>query len=139
MSFGQDFLQGFLGSDGLKDYSHASKTFRPNGYNLSPRNKFLFHVYFTLNTSQIPALQASMGTGTDIVEIGLLVKNIQLPNYTMGVETMNQYNRKRLVQTKIEYNPVKIEFHDDTGDRVRNMWYNYFSYYYKTSLIYKDN
>jgi len=131
MSFGQDFLQGFLGSDGLKDYSHASKTFRPNGYNLAPRNKFLFHVYFTLNTSQIPALQASMGTGSDIVEIGLLVKNIQLPNYTMGVETMNQYNRKRLVQTKIEYGPVKIEFHDDTGDRVRNMWYNYFSYYYK--------
>ena len=131
MSFGQDFLQGFLGSDGLKDYSHASKTFRPNGYSLAPRNKFLFHVYFTLNTSQIPALQASMGTGSDIVEIGLLVKNIQLPNYTMGVETMNQYNRKRLVQTKIDYNPVKIEFHDDTGDRVRNMWYNYFSYYYK--------
>ena len=131
MSFGQDFLQGFLGSDGLKDYSHASKTFRTDGYNLAPRNKFLFHVYFTINTSQIPALKASMGGGSDVAEIGLLVKNIQLPNYTMGVETMNQYNRKRLVQTKIDYGPVKIEFHDDTGDRVRNMWYNYFSYYYK--------
>ena len=131
MSFGQDFLQGFLGNGGLKDYSHASKTFRPNGYNLAPRQKFLFHVYFTLNTAQIPGLAASMGTGANSAEIGLLVKTIQLPNYTMSVETMNQYNRKRLVQTKMEYGPVKIDFHDDNGDRIRNMWYNYFSYYYK--------
>jgi hypothetical protein len=76
MSFGQDFLQGFLGNGGLKDYSHASKTFRPNGYNLAPRQKFLFHVYFTLNTAQIPGLAASMGTGTNSAEIGLLVKTI---------------------------------------------------------------
>jgi hypothetical protein len=44
---------------------------------------------------------------------------------------MNQYNRKRLIQTKIKYNPVTITFHDDGGDNVRNMWYNYYAYYYK--------
>ena len=27
--------------------------------------------------------------------------------------------------------PVRVEFHDDAGDIVRNLWYNYFSYYYK--------
>jgi hypothetical protein len=35
------------------------------------------------------------------------------------------------VQTKVEYQPVTLTFHDDGGDVVRNMWYNYFSYYYK--------
>jgi hypothetical protein len=44
---------------------------------------------------------------------------------------MNQYNRKRLVQKKIEYNPINLVFHDDQGDLIRNMWYNYYSYYYK--------
>jgi hypothetical protein len=44
---------------------------------------------------------------------------------------MNQYNRKRLVQTKINYNPIQVVFNDDQGDLIRNMWYNYYSYYYK--------
>jgi hypothetical protein len=128
MSFGQDFLKGFIGADGLKDYAHASKTFRTNGYALAPRTKFLFHVYFNINT-QIPAVRAAFGP--DVSSIGLLVKTIQLPNYQVSVDVMNQYNRKRLVQSKIDYQPCAVEFHDDAGDLIRNMWYNYFAYYYK--------
>jgi hypothetical protein len=53
---------------------------------------------------------------------------------------MNQYNRKRIVQTKIKYDPIDITFHDDNGGAstsptgggmIRNMWYNYYTYYYK--------
>ena len=130
MSFGQDFLQGFFTPNGLKDYAHAAKTFRTNGYELSPRTKFLFHVFFNINTGQIPALQNVFGNG-DVVSVGLMVKTAQLPTYTVSIDTMNQYNRKRLVQSKIQYNPVQIVFNDDQGDLIRNMWYNYFSYYYK--------
>lgn len=138
MAFGQDFLKGFAGVDGLKDYAHASKTFLTNGYEFVPRTKFLFHVFFTINTAYVPALRNTLGN-QDIATIGLMVKNIQLPNYTMSVETMNQYNRKRLIQTKIDYNPVQIEFHDDGGDLVRNMWYNYYAYYYKDPSQKYDN
>ena len=129
MAFGQDFLKGFFGSDSLRDYTHASKTFRTNGYELAPRFKFLFHVYFTIN-QDIPGIK-DIFDGNSPTTIGLMVKTIQLPNYTMSVDTMNQYNRKRLIQTKIDYNPVTVEFHDDGGDVVRNMWYNYYAYYYK--------
>jgi hypothetical protein len=128
MAFGQDFLKTFFGNDYLKDYTHASKTFRTNGYENSPRFKFLFHVYFTINTS-IPALQSLYNDDTR--RIGLLVKNIELPKYSMDVEVMNQYNRKRLVQKKINYEPVRTVFHDDGGDLIRTMWYNYYAYYYK--------
>ena len=130
MSFGEDFLKGFFTPDGLKDYAHAAKTFRTNGYELSPRTKFLFHVFFNINTGQIPALQNVFGNG-DVASVGLMVKTAQLPTYTVSIDTMNQYNRKRLVQSKIQYNPVQIVFNDDQGDLIRNMWYNYFSYYYK--------
>jgi hypothetical protein len=129
MSFGQDFLKGFFGADSLRDYKHASKTFRPNGYELSPRNKFLFHVSFNLNFD-IPALR-SVFQVDEQAALGLVVKSVTLPSYDLNVETMNQYNRKRLIQNRINYNPVTIVFHDDTGDHIRNLWYNYYSYHYK--------
>ena len=138
MAFGQDFLKGFFGADALKTYSHASKTFLTNGYELAPRQKFLFHVYFTVNSGQIPALR-SVFPNKDSATIGLMVKNIQLPSYKISVDTMNQYNRKRLVQSKINYEPVQVEFHDDGGDLVRNMWYSYMSYYYKDPSQKYDN
>ena len=130
MAFGQDFLKAFFGNDYLRDYTHASKIFRTNGYANSPRFKYLFHVYFNLNTTQIPQLQNIFST-PDVTTIGLLVKTIELPKYKLDVETLNQYNRKRLIQKKINYDPVSIKFHDDGGDLIRTMWYNYYSYYYK--------
>jgi hypothetical protein len=136
--FGQDFLKGFFGADGLKDYSHAAKTFRTNGYELTPRYKFLFHVFFTINTGQIPQLANAFGDG-EIATVGLMVKTVQLPTYSISVDTMNQYNRKKLVQSKINYNPVQIVFNDDQSDLIRNMWYNYYRYYYKDSTYDYDN
>jgi hypothetical protein len=131
---GSNLLQGFgQGVDsvpGLKDYSHAAKTFLPNGYQLIPRYKFLYHVYFNINTGQIPQLQAAYGSGT-VETIGMMVKSIELPKFKMDTQVMNQYNRKRLIQTKVRYEPSRISLHDDQSDLIRNLWYNYFSYYYK--------
>lgn len=128
--FGTSFLQTFFGNPTLKDWSHASKTFTTNGYELMPRYKFLFHVYFTINVGEIPALQAAFGGGTT-ASIGLMVKTVSPPGFKIDVDTMNQYNRKRLVQSKINYQPVQMTLHDDQSDLVRSMWYNYYNYYYK--------
>ena len=130
MAFGQDFLKAFFGNDYVRDYTHASKVFRSNGYENSPKFKFLFHVYFNLNTTQIPQLGNIFST-PDTSTIGLLVKNIELPKFKLDTEVLNQYNRKRVVQKKIQYDPISVKFHDDGGDLIRTMWYNYYSYYYK--------
>jgi hypothetical protein len=135
VGFAENLLQGFApgqavnGISGLKDYRHASKVFRTNNYALTPRLKYLFHVYFNINTAGIPALSNLFGTGNSS-SVSVLVKTAQLPSYTFEVDVMNQYNRKRLVQTKINYDPVTLTFHDDTSDLIRTMWYNYYSYYY---------
>jgi hypothetical protein len=127
--FFQDLLKGtaagFFGNDYLRDYYHASKTFVPNAYQRAPKFKFLFHVYFEIN----PAVY-SVGL-SDGINFGLEVKTVKLPSYTFDTHTMNQYNRKRIVQTKIKYDPIEISFHDDNGNSIRNMWYNYYTYYYK--------
>jgi hypothetical protein len=125
-----EYLQEFPPPQGLRDYTHASKTFGVSGgsYNLVPRTKFLFHVYFNLNRN-IPAV-ANLVSDDKSSIIGLMVKTAQLPSYELAVSEMNQYNRKRLIQTKINYNPAQIVFNDDASDLIRNMWYQYYQYYY---------
>ena len=129
-----DAAAGFFGSEYLRDYTHAAKTFIPNAYQYAPKFKFLFHVYFEINPS------AYVVGVPDDANFGLAVKTAKLPNYTFDTHTMNQYNRKRIVQTKIKYEPIDIVFHDDNGGAstsptgggmIRNMWYNYYTYYYK--------
>jgi hypothetical protein len=126
----QAFGQGIVAIPGVKDYSHAAKTFETNGYQLSPRLKFLYHVFFNINTGQIPQLQAAYGSGT-VETIGMMVKSIDLPKFKVDTTVMNQYNRKRVIQSKMRYEPSRITMHDDQSDLIRNLWYNYYTYYYK--------
>jgi hypothetical protein len=129
--FGSDVLKGFLTNDYLRDYTHASKTFTSNGYGYSPKYKFLFHVYFDLNEN-IPSLREP--TMPNDRNYGLAVKSVQLPKYSFDLHTMNQYNRKRIVQTKIKYDPIQIQFHDDNSNLINKLWYAYYTYYYKDAL-----
>jgi len=128
-AFGGDVFSGFTNVNYIRDYTHASKTFTTNQYELKPRFKFLFHVSFTINTT-IPSLNQFVSSG-DISSLSYVVKTVDLPKFNIKTETLNQYNRKRVVQTGIEYQPVTLTFHDDGGDVVRNLWYNYYKYYYK--------
>lgn len=129
MAYGQNNLN--VAADfKLRDYQHAQRVFLTNGYENTPRYKFLFHVYFNINPAVLSAYK-DLYSLTELRTLGLLVKNIDLPKFKMATDTLNQYNRKRIVQKKIDYEPVQVEMHDDGGDLVRNMWYNYFSYYYK--------
>jgi hypothetical protein len=120
-----DAAAGFFGNEYVRDYTHAAKTFRTNAYQYAPKFKFLFHVYFEIN----PAVYSKgIQQGSNF---GLAVKTIDLPKYTIDTATLNQYNRKRLVQTKIKYQPINVVFHDDNGNLVNDMWYNYYTYYFK--------
>lgn len=132
-NFTDGFKEGFFGTDYLRDYKHASKTFVADGQALAPTNKFLFHVYFTLNTAEIPGLAEAIGGSEGKSRIGMLVKTAQLPSYTFDIDELHQYNRKRYVQKKINYQPVTLTLHDDGSDTVRSMWANYMMYYYSDS------
>jgi hypothetical protein len=130
-NFGENLLGGLFGTEYLRDFQHASRVFRSDSYSYSPKHKFLFHVTFEINYDLIGLSQAfPEGTNT---HFGLAVKTVQLPGYTFDTHVMNQYNRKRIVQTKVKYDDVSITFHDDNANLIRNLWYAYFTYYYKDS------
>lgn len=136
--YGQDLEReraaGF-GSSYLRDFTHASKIFRPAGYDLAPKFKFLFHTFFDINPI---VYDKSLYEAN----YGVLVKTVKLPSFNIKTHELNQYNRKRIVQTKINYDPINITFHDDGINTVTKLWDAYYSYYYKDSTnlrVFKGN
>lgn len=118
----------------LRDFRHASKIFRSDSYAKAPKLKFLFHAYFALNDTQYS--NGTIGTLTNQEPIGVLVKTFKLPSFQLSTHEMNQYNRKRVVQTKIKYEPVEISFHDDSSNIITKLWNEYYTYYYNDSKNY---
>lgn len=109
----------------LRDYQHASQIFRSNLFKNAPKLKFLFHTYFDIYAD---AYDADLSTGNNF---GLLVRDVKLPSYTFNTVQLNQYNRKRIVQTKIKYENVSITFHDDNNNMINQLWEAYYRYYYR--------
>ena len=114
----------------LKDYKHASKLFVDDHFNFVPKSSYLYHVYFDLTIKN--ALVDSQNPNGDR-ELGMLVKAVSLPKFSIESKIFNAYNRPNIVQTKLKYDPVQITFHDDSADLVRNFWFDYCNYYYRDS------
>lgn len=108
----------------LRDYNTASQIFRTGVYRGSPKFKFLFHTYFDINPE---AYDQGLNTGRNF---GLEVRDAKLPSYSFKTAVLNQYNRKRIVQTKINYEEVTITFFDDNNNVINKLWEAYYKYYY---------
>lgn len=115
----------------LKDYQHANRVYVKNSYARTPKLGFLYFVTYNINLQAIP--QNNRWAREGYKEVGLLVKRIELPKFTISTETLNQYNRKTVVQTALKYNPINIDFHDDNSNITRDLWKAYFQYYYVDS------
>jgi hypothetical protein len=63
----------------------------------------------------------------------MLVKSVDLPKFQVTNETVHQYNRKRVIQTGMTYQPITIKFHDDNSSTVRSLWQSYYAYYFSDS------
>lgn len=100
-----------------------------------PRHKFLFAVKF-----HRPNGSTSLSRYNDWGEgIMFLVKNVERPKFQIDQETVNQYNKKRIIQRKIEYPPINIRFHDTNDDRVTDMVYEYVQFYYGDFIKLQQN
>ena len=120
-------------------YDHATRLFVADNFRLAPKQSFLYYVVINIDPSQ-----SALGGGLlgDILtladryqnlENGLLVKRVELPKYSMVTKTLNAYNRKNIVQTNINYDPINVTFHDDAADVITNFWNDYYTYYYRDS------
>ncbi len=111
----------------LRDYQHGARLFRDDNFRLAPKLDFLFHTVFSINSR---ALKDQSITQRHKNEVNMLVKNVTLPSIKISSETVNQYNRKKVIQSSHKFDPVTIKFHDDNMGLISKVWQNYYSYYY---------
>ena len=134
MSFLNGFLDnvvsGALNPKGtLGDYAHGSRLYVDDSHRLSPKVKFLYHVSFNINpdaAAVIPQLREK-----HLNELNMLVKTAQLPAYNIQTDVKHQYNRKKIVQKRIDYQPIQITLHDDNMGVTTALWEAYYRYYYR--------
>ena len=121
---------GQQGSTMYTGYQHAFKLYLSENYKNVPKSAFMYFVKFNVNPK--------VKTKNNITQswdqyTALLAKSVQLPKFKITTETINQYNRKTNIQTKLNYEPVTIEMHDDMGGSTNGFWKNYYTYFYADS------
>lgn len=111
-----------------RDFRNAY-TFRPDQN--PPRQKFQGYVSFVVNR----ALYGDSFYGSSInsefrLRLGSLVRTATLPEIEFKTETKNSYNKKHIVNTGVEYQPVDIKVFDTINNEWLMMFMKYFSYHY---------
>lgn len=114
----------------LRDWQHAARLFTDDQFRLAPKWNFGFHVAFNINPA---CCKNTSLVNTNGQEINMLVKSIDLPKFSITVDQVNQYNRKKQIQTHHKFNDAVVKFHDDNMSLINQIWQNYYSYYYADS------
>lgn len=133
MSLLQDYLttQRFFYQ---KNSRHATNTFGLDNhalYNSYPR--FPFEYYIRINLNSVGTAYSyvnSFFTNPVWEQVQPLVKTVELPSIKIDTDSKNQYNRKRISQTKINFEPVKMVFHDVADGKTLKLWEMYYRYYF---------
>lgn len=101
---------------GLTDAANAYGTMEQGTLDLAPRSRFNFRLeIITANDSFLFER----------------IKSVNLPNITFDTQIANQYNQKRVIQSKINYGQCTVTFYDTyDNDFVNNIQKPYISNYY---------
>ncbi len=112
----------------MRDYQHAHRLYTQQRMNFSPKVKFLYHCVFELSTEA--RSHATISVQEESL-LNVLVKSVDLPSYSASVETRQQYNRKKNVQTRVDYDPITVKWHDDKAGVTMSLLQEYYTYYFK--------
>lgn len=139
MSLYSSSLKTLDPGESTQPYKHATKLFVADTFRLAPKQSFLYYVVFDVDPSQSEMGSGALTNAMEFVnryerlESGMLVKDIDLPKFSVGVKTLNAYNRKNIVQTNINYDPINVTFHDDAANVITKFWNDYYTYYFRDS------
>ena len=136
--FLDNFFGGVLNPKGnLGDFQHAARLYVDNAFRLAPKTKFLYFVNFNFYKDDKHYVLAGFPKmqNRHRAELNMLVKSVDLPQYRSAVDVKNAYNRKKNVQTRIDYTPVSLTMHDDNHGLTTMLMEAYYRYYYRDSNI----
>ena len=88
---------------------------------LIPRNKFNFKV-------EITYLGGANGSHKTLILDR--ISEIQMPGHSVKTQTLNQFNKKRTIQTGIDYTPISLSAYDTRDGEIEKFLVGYNNYYY---------
>jgi hypothetical protein len=92
---------------------------------LIPRNKFNF-------TVEITYLGATPDSRTTLKLDR--ISEIQMPGHSVKTQTLNQFNKKRTIQTGIDYTPISLSAYDTRDGEIEKFLVGYNNYYYSSPM-----
>jgi len=125
MGFLSDVLGGIGKGQGyLRGPDHVNTVFGLNNskfLNAYPKLKFEHFIRFNLSDPVKYNTQP----------IAALVKTADYPSMNIETATINQYNKKRVIQKRIDFDKINIVIHDVADGKTLDFWKRYYNYYYK--------
>jgi hypothetical protein len=117
-----------------KSSRHATYNFNQDAqalYRNHPRLPFEYYININLNNVGTASTYISQYFNNPAwAQIMPLVKSIEMPSFKIDTTTLNQYNRKRISQRRIDFDPVKVVFHDVADGKTLKFWEMYYRYYF---------
>ena len=98
--------------------NHAQEVFRSDTgsfQDLVPRQKFNFRLLLETPTTQTEVLR---------------VTTVSMPSWSFDTQILNQYNKKRVVQGKLNYDPMTVSFYDTFDNEFVKLLKDYTRHYY---------
>lgn len=92
-----------------------------------PKPKFQFFVEFNIN----PFAKNLLNQEGVERRLSFMVKNADRPNLSYNQVELNQYNKKRLVTTGVQYGSMSMTLHDTVDEIAMKMVKDYNDFYYK--------
>lgn len=117
-----------------KNSRHATYNFNQDAQSLYRNQpRFPFEYYIDIKLNQV----GTAGTyiqqffnNPSWAQVQPLIKTVEMPSFKIQTDAINQYNRKRLSQTRIDFEPVKMVFHDVADGKTLKFWEMYYRYYF---------
>lgn len=117
-----------------KNPRHATYNFGQEGQSLYRNNpRFPFEYYININLNNVGTAKGFIDNffnQPSWAQVQPLIKSVEMPSMKIETTPLNQYNRKRLSQTKIAFEPVKLVFHDVADGKTLKFWDMYYRYYF---------
>jgi hypothetical protein len=121
-----------------KSSHHATYNFNQEAQSLYRNQpRFPFEYYININLNNVGSAQTYISkffNNPSWQQVQPLVKTAEMPSMKIETTPLNQYNRKRLSQTKIAFEPVKIVFHDVADGKTLKFWDMYYQYYFADGI-----
>ena len=120
-----------------KSSRHATFNFNQEAQSLYRNQpRFPFEYYINIRLNRVGTADTYINqffNNPTWTQVQPLVKTIEMPSFKIETTPLNQYNRKRLSQTKIGFEPVKVVFHDVADGKTLKFWEMYYRYYFGDS------